>query len=99
MNQENSGSDARKNPTQEKGRDGKLEENLTADAQNKERQPTRAEDLSSIHNTHEVGTSGGDQRTKDDAPLQETPEDPAYIGNLGAEEVPPPPLHKEDENS
>jgi hypothetical protein len=75
------------------------EENAGTEMPDKERQPTRAEDLSSIHNTHEVGTSGGDQRAKDDKPLQDTPEDPAYIGNLGAEEVPPPPLHKEDENS
>lgn len=34
-------------------------------AEKKEKQPSRPEDLSPIHNTHEIGTSGGDQRAKD----------------------------------
>ena len=34
----------------------------------KEKQPSSAEDLSDIHNTHEIGTSGGDQRAPDVAP-------------------------------
>lgn len=34
-------------------------------AQKKEKQPANAEDLSPLHNTHEVGTAGGDQRAPD----------------------------------
>ena len=36
-----------------------------ASAIKKEKQPVNPGDLSPIHNTHEVGTSGGDQRARD----------------------------------
>ncbi|MEJ7589824.1 MAG: hypothetical protein WKI04_19910 [Ferruginibacter sp.] len=35
------------------------------EALKKERQPGRSEDLSPLHNTREIGTSGGDQRVKE----------------------------------
>jgi len=50
-----------------------------AAAAKKEIQPQRAEDLSPIHNTEEVGTSGGDQRSK--------PSDPDETENKRSEDI------------
>ena len=44
----------------------KNDSSVTA-ATKKEKQPVTPDDLSAIHNTHEVGTSGGDQRARDAA--------------------------------
>ena len=41
----------------------------------KEKQPTSPDDLSPIHNTHEIGTSGGDQRAPDVSPPAPEAED------------------------
>jgi len=57
----------------------------------KERQPSMAGDLSSIHNTHEVGTSGGDQRSNDLDPSRGAKKGAPVITNLGAETVKPGP--------
>ncbi|MEO6230657.1 MAG: hypothetical protein ABJB11_01380 [Ferruginibacter sp.] len=72
-NDENSNSDAPKNEKEIKQtayEAGKLmketeKSNPVKDALKKETNPTSADDLSAIHNTHEVGTSGGDQRAPD----------------------------------
>lgn len=47
---------------------------VVKEALKKENQPARAGDLSHLHDTHEIGTSGGDQRAKDT-------ESPADEGN------------------
>ena len=47
-------------------REAKNDSSVTSAAK-KEKQPMNPGDLSPIHNTHEVGTSGGDQRARDDA--------------------------------
>lgn len=57
----------------------KENDNPVKQASKKERQPGAAEDLSSIHDTHAVGTSGGDQREPDrEAPSND--DDPAQPG-------------------
>jgi hypothetical protein len=53
----------------------------------KERQPSMAGDLSSIHDTHEVGTAGGDQRSNDLDPSRGAKKAAPVITNLGAETV------------
>lgn len=47
-----------------------IENNPVKEALKKEISPTSADDLSVIHNTHEVGTSGGDQREPDIEPVK-----------------------------
>jgi hypothetical protein len=65
----------------------------------KERQPSVAGDLSSIHDTHEVGTSGGDQRANDQDPSQGAKKEQSVITNLGKEMVEPAhPEESEDRN-
>ncbi|CAN5451976.1 hypothetical protein BH11BAC3_BH11BAC3_14120 [soil metagenome] len=72
-NDENANSEAPRNEKEikqsayEAGKLMKEEEksNPVKDALKKEISPTSADDLSAIHNTHEVGTSGGDQRAPD----------------------------------
>lgn len=42
------------------------------DALKKEKQPSNLDDLSPIHNTREIGTSGGDQRASETETNKET---------------------------
>ena len=60
----------------------------------KEQQPSREGDLSPVHNTHEVGTSGGDQRAKDTEPEHDMKKGEAVITNLDKEEVEPAPVEE-----
>jgi hypothetical protein len=46
----------------------------------KEKQPTSPEDLSAVHNTHEIGTSGGDQRAPDVEPEKKEEEESEQPG-------------------
>ena len=41
------------------------------EALKKERQPNTPDDLSPLHNTREKGTSGGDQRVRENEPNEE----------------------------
>ncbi|MEO6722159.1 MAG: hypothetical protein ABIN67_17465 [Ferruginibacter sp.] len=63
-------------------------------AQLKEHQPARSSDLSSIHNTHEVGTAGGDQRANDTDPEQGAKQGRPVITNLDDNQVEPAPVEE-----
>ena len=79
--------DYKQNPDTPDGQDNPPDNALV-----KERQPSTAEDLSSIHDTHEVGTSGGDQRANDQDPSQGAKKGQPLITNLGKEMVEPAPI-------
>ncbi len=64
-------------------------QNPVDQALRKEKQPTSSEDLAPIHNTHEIGTSGGDQR----APDKQPPVPPAEDDQPG-QPVPPVPVEE-----
>ena len=70
------------------------QDNSVEQAAKKERQPTNAGELSSIHNTHSIGTAGGDQREKDADSSTGAPEGRPVITTLGHEPVQPPPVEE-----
>ncbi len=73
--------DAWNRPQDAPGRSADSAKNTPVDqALKKEKQPTSPEDLSELHNTHEIGTSGGDQRAPDVEPEKNEEEDSEQPG-------------------
>ncbi len=66
----------------------------------KENNPTSADDLSALHNTHEVGTSGGDQRAPDTKPDEDpaNPKTPVPVEEPAPNKGDTKPAHEDPDN-